>query len=65
MLIFTRRVTQQIRIGDEITIAILGVKGNSVRIGIEAPKNVAVDREEVYVKKALEIERASVQILKV
>jgi carbon storage regulator len=51
MLILTRRVTEQIRVGDAITVAILGIKGNSVRIGIEAPKDVSVDRQEVYDRK--------------
>ena len=51
MLILTRRVTEEIRIGDDITVTILGIKGNSVRIGIEAPKDVSVDREEIYKRK--------------
>ena len=51
MVILTRRVTEQIRVGDDITVAILGINGNSVRIGIEAPKALSVDREEVYARK--------------
>ena len=51
MLILTRRVTEQIRVGESITIAILGVKGNQVRIGIEAPKHVTVDRQEIHDRK--------------
>jgi carbon storage regulator len=51
MLILTRRETEEIRIGDEITIAVLGIKGNSVRICIEAPKHISVDREEIYERK--------------
>lgn len=51
MLIITRRVTEEIRVGDSITIAILGIQGNQVRIGIEAPRNLSIDREEVYQKK--------------
>jgi carbon storage regulator len=51
MLILTRRVTEEIRIGDEITVAVLGITGNSVRLGIEAPKHVSVDREEVFERK--------------
>jgi carbon storage regulator len=51
MLILTRRLTEEIRIGDEITIAVLGIDGNSVRIGIEAPKHISVDRQEVYERK--------------
>jgi carbon storage regulator len=55
MLILTRRVTEQIRIGDKITVAILGIKGNSVRIGVEAPKNIIVDREEVSERRRREL----------
>lgn len=48
MLILTRRVGETIMIGDEVTITVLGVKGNQVRVGINAPKHVAVHREEIY-----------------
>jgi carbon storage regulator len=48
MLILTRRVGETVMIGDEVTITVLGVKGNQVRVGINAPKNVAVHREEIY-----------------
>lgn len=48
MLIFTRKLQQVVTIGDDIKIEILGVKGNQVRVGITAPKEVAVHREEVY-----------------
>ncbi len=48
MLILTRRVGETLVIGDQVTITVLGVKGNQVRVGINAPKNVPVHREEIY-----------------
>jgi carbon storage regulator len=48
MLILTRRVGEKILIGDDVSIAVLAVRGNQVRIGIEAPSEVAVHREEIY-----------------
>lgn len=48
MLILTRRTGETVMIGNEVTLTVLGVKGNQVRIGINAPKNVPVHREEIY-----------------
>jgi carbon storage regulator len=48
MLILTRRTGETVMIGNEVTLTVLGVKGNQVRIGINAPKSVPVHREEIY-----------------
>ena len=48
MLILTRRTGETLMVGDEVTVSVLGVKGNQVRIGINAPKDVSVHREEIY-----------------
>lgn len=48
MLILTRRVGETLMVGDEVSVTVLGVKGNQVRLGVNAPKDVAVHREEIY-----------------
>lgn len=48
MLILTRRVGETLMIGDNITVTILGVKGNQVRVGVDAPRDVSVHRQEIY-----------------
>ncbi|MEN9727087.1 MAG: carbon storage regulator [Pseudomonadota bacterium] len=48
MLILTRRVGESLMIGDEVNVTVLGIKGNQVRIGVNAPKDVSVHREEIY-----------------
>ena len=48
MLILTRRVGESLRIGDDVSVTVLGIKGSQVRLGVNAPKSVSVHREEVY-----------------
>ena len=50
MLILTRNMNQSIVIGEDVFISVLGVKGNQVRLGINAPKNVSIHREEIFIK---------------
>lgn len=50
MLILTRRVGETVMVGDNVTVTVLGVKGNQVRIGVNAPKDVSVHREEIYLR---------------
>lgn len=61
MLILTRRVGETLMIGDDVTVTVLGVKGNQVRIGVNAPKHVAVHREEIYQRIKQELDQQSVE----
>lgn len=59
MLILTRRVGETLMVGDDVTVTVLGVKGNQVRIGVNAPKDVSVHREEIY--QRIQKEKSDVQ----
>jgi carbon storage regulator len=61
MLILTRRVGEAVVIGEEVTVTVLGVKGNQVRIGVNAPKSVSVHRDEIY--ERIKNEREAGEIL--
>ena len=64
MLILTRRVGETLMIGDDVTVTVLGVKGNQVRIGVNAPKDVSVHREEIYerIKKEQQLQQQSLPV---
>jgi len=61
MLILTRRVGETLMIGDEVSVTVLGIKGNQVRIGVNAPRQVAVHREEIYERIKLEKENSQIE----
>jgi carbon storage regulator len=58
MLILTRKIDETLMVGDEVTVTVLGVHGNQVRLGINAPKNIAVHREEIFERIKREQEAA-------
>lgn len=60
MLILTRRVGETLMVGDDVTVTVLGVKGNQVRIGVNAPKEVSVHREEIYMR--IQAEKSGQQV---
>ena len=64
MLILTRRVGETLMIGDDVTVTVLGVKGNQVRIGVNAPKDVSVHREEIYerIKKEQQLQQQGLPV---
>lgn len=59
MLVFTRKIKEAIQIGEEIEITILGISGDKVKIGIEAPKNIEIHRKEIYLSIKKENEQAN------
>jgi carbon storage regulator len=61
MLILTRKVNETLIIGDDVNVTVLGVKGNQVRLGINAPKDVSVHREEIYLRIQQEKKRDTVE----
>ena len=63
MLILTRRIGESIMIGDDVAISVLGVKGSQVRLGIDAPKEISVHREEIYQRIQQEKELQSEEVV--
>ncbi len=63
MLILTRRIGETLIVGDDVNITVLGVKGNQVRLGINAPKDVSVHREEIYLRIQQEKQDTDVEVV--
>ncbi|HEY4644953.1 MAG TPA: carbon storage regulator CsrA [Steroidobacteraceae bacterium] len=64
MLILTRRVGETVMIGENVTVTVLGVKGNQVRVGVNAPKEIAVHREEIYERIKREAQSSGGQVVR-
>lgn len=64
MLILTRRVGETVMIGNDVTVTVLGVKGNQVRVGVNAPKEIAVHREEIYERIKREAQQGGSQVVR-
>jgi carbon storage regulator len=62
MLILTRRIGETVMIGEDITVTVVGVKGNQVRLGIGAPKDVAVHREEIFERIKSDVGKAEAEV---
>jgi carbon storage regulator len=61
MLILTRRPEESLHIGTDIVLTVLGIKGNQVRLGIRAPTDIVIDREEIHLRKQRELLVATTQ----